>query len=84
MSINRKVTRTSTNKKRNYWDEAIEDAKRKIAALRKTIAVFEARKNIGDRWPGEAIGIPPAQESSSLPNKSSRKRGNWAKPTIDP
>jgi len=53
MSNTRQVATESTNKKRNKWDEAIVDAKGKIARLRKAILVFEARKAAGDRWPGE-------------------------------
>lgn len=33
------------------WDEAIADAKAKIKRLRSSIAIFEARKTAGDRWP---------------------------------
>jgi hypothetical protein len=35
----------------NKWDEAIEDAERKIAKLRFSIRVFQARKMAGDSFP---------------------------------
>jgi hypothetical protein len=37
------------------WDEAIFDAKEKIRKLRNTIAVYKARKQAGDVWPGSQL-----------------------------
>ena len=54
MPNTRQVTNKLTNKKRNKWDEAIADAKMRIASLKKSIAVFEVRKAAGDHWPGDA------------------------------
>jgi hypothetical protein len=52
MSNTRKVPSKAANNKRNTWDEAITDARLKIAALRKTIQVYEIRRDAGDPWPG--------------------------------
>jgi hypothetical protein len=52
MSNTCQVTRQLTDKKRtNKWDEAIADAKKKIARLRYSISVYEIRKAAGDPWP---------------------------------
>ena len=37
------------------WDEAIADAKEKIKRLRYSIAVYEQRKLVGDRWPDKKM-----------------------------
>jgi hypothetical protein len=36
---------------KNKWDEAIQDAKAKISALRKTLKYFEEMKKKGELWP---------------------------------
>jgi hypothetical protein len=36
------------------WDEAIADAKRKIADLKSSIAYFRQRRKAGDQWPVES------------------------------
>ncbi len=50
MSNTRQVTMELTNKKRSKWDEAIADAKKKIAGLH-VYSVYEIRKAAGDKWP---------------------------------
>jgi hypothetical protein len=52
MSNIRKISSKLTNERRARWDETIQDAKEKIAALRRSIVVFEARKAAGEPWPG--------------------------------
>ena len=36
---------------RTKWDDAIDDAKRKIKALKMTILIYRQRKKDGDPWP---------------------------------
>jgi len=60
MSNIRQVTSKLTKTNRNKWDEAIADAKKKIASLRMTISVFELRKAAGDPWPGDKETRPPS------------------------
>jgi hypothetical protein len=43
--------KSATTKLKSQWDEAIEDAKLKIAELRKTIEVYQIRRDAGDPWP---------------------------------
>jgi hypothetical protein len=38
---------------KNKWDEAIQDAKTKLSALRKTLKYFEEMKKKGMPWPGD-------------------------------
>jgi hypothetical protein len=35
------------------WDAAIEDAKKRIVKLRRTIQVFETKRDAGEPWPGQ-------------------------------
>jgi len=42
------VNREKAKARPNKWDEAIADAKRKIAGLRMCMSVFEIRKAAGD------------------------------------
>jgi len=53
MSNTRQAARKLTAGQKNKWDEAIADAKKKIAGLRKSIAVFESRRATGQKWPGQ-------------------------------
>lgn len=54
MSNTAQVVTKATKKKRTKWDEAITDAKLKVASLRKTIEVYQVRRDAGDPWPGES------------------------------
>jgi len=46
-----KCQESSPAKQATKWDEAIQDAEKKIRSLRESIAVFRARKASGDKWP---------------------------------
>jgi hypothetical protein len=48
--VSRKKTLNQEDSSTAQWDQAIADAKRRIADLRFTIKVFEARKRKGERW----------------------------------
>ncbi|MGA9390522.1 MAG: hypothetical protein WBV69_08765 [Candidatus Sulfotelmatobacter sp.] len=41
----------TTSSTKSKWDEAILDAKLRIADLKKTIEVYQARRDAGDPWP---------------------------------
>jgi len=45
---------------KNRWDEAIQDAKAKLCALRKTLKYFEEMKKRGEPWPLERDSISKA------------------------
>jgi len=53
MSNTCQVSTKLTGGKRTKWDEAIDDAKKKIAALKMSISVFEVRKAAGESWPND-------------------------------
>jgi hypothetical protein len=53
MSNTCQVASKLTERKRNKWDEAIDDAKKKIAGLKMSISIFELRKAAGEPWPGD-------------------------------
>jgi hypothetical protein len=36
------------------WDEAIADARKKIAGLKSSIAFFRRQRKVGEPWPGAA------------------------------
>jgi hypothetical protein len=42
-----------SNRQSVGWDAAIEDAKKRILKLRRTIQVFETQRDAGEPWPGQ-------------------------------
>jgi hypothetical protein len=42
---------------KNKWDEAIQDAKAKLSALRKTLKYFEEMKKKRMPWPRDSAGF---------------------------
>jgi len=55
-SLDRSIEKSSLKAKKpveNVWDQAIADARQRIADLKYSIRVFEKRRDRGDRWRGE-------------------------------
>jgi hypothetical protein len=64
MSNTCQVKSETRNRKKTGWDEAIKDARLKIAALRNTIEIYQARRDAGDPWPGQSEGRGSRQQHS--------------------
>ena len=47
--------KTERKAKVSQWDEAISDARRKMAGLRFTIKTYQRMKDAGEPWPGAGV-----------------------------